>query len=141
MNLCLSVTATNLTRVPSFLMPRVRKSKMFQIGRKSSYKTNFDMRNWLEMVSELSDFSLLIIGSLDEKESENRKCSKLVENHSINQFRHEKSIGNNFRIIRLLYLDHRFPWWKRVRKSKMLQIGLKSSYKQILTWEIDWKWF
>ena len=93
------------------------------------------------MVLEWSDFSFLLIGSLDEKESENRKCSKLVKNHPINQFWHEKSIGNGFRMIRRLYLDHRFPWWKRVRKSKMFQIGRKSYYKPMKTWEIDWKWF
>ena len=99
------------------------------------------MRNRLEMVLGWSDFSFLIIGSLDEKESENRKCPKLVENHPINQFWHEKSIGNDFRIITLLFLDHRSPWWKRIKKSKMVQIGRQSSYKPILIWEIDWKWF
>ena len=95
----------------------------------------------------------------------NQKCSKLVENYPINQFYHEKSIRNGFRIIRLLFIDpinqfwhemsigngfrrigllflaHRFPWWKSVRKSQMLRVGQKSSNKLILTWEIDWKWF
>ena len=70
-----------------------------------------DMRNRSEMVLEWSDFSFLLIGSLDEKESENRKCSKLVKNHPINQFWHEKSTWNGFRMIRLLFLAHRFPWW------------------------------
>ena len=37
-------------------------------------------------------------------------------------------------------LDDRFRWWKRVRKSKILQIGRKSSYKPILAWKIDWNW-
>ena len=44
-------------------------------------------------------------------------------------------------MIRFLFLDYRFPCWKRVRKSKFLQIGQTSSYKAILIWEIDWKWF
>ena len=50
-----------------------------------------------------------------------------------NQFWHEESIGNGFRMIRLVFLDHRFPWWKRIRKSKIFQIGWKSTYKLILT--------
>ena len=41
------------------------------------------MRNWLEMVSEWSEFSFLFIGSLDEKDSENQKSSKVVENYPI----------------------------------------------------------
>ena len=93
------------------------------------------------MVLEWPDFSFLMIGSLDEKESENRKWSKLVENHPINQFWHWESIGNGLSTIGLLFLGHWFPWWKRVRKSKMFQIGRKSSHKPILTWGIDWKWF
>ena len=62
------------------------------------------------MVLEWSDFSFLLIGSFDEKESENHKCSKLVKYCPINQFWHEESIGNGFRMIRLLFLAHRFPW-------------------------------
>ena len=99
------------------------------------------MRNRLKMVSGWFDFSFWIIGFLYEKESENRKSSKLVENHPMNYFWHEKSIGNGFRMIGLLFLDHWFPWWKRVGKSKILQISGKLSYIPILTWEIDWKWF
>ena len=99
------------------------------------------MRNRLEMVLEWSDFTFLLIGSHDEKDSENRNCSKLIKNHPTNQFWHEKSIENGFRMIRLLFLAQRFPWWKRVRKSKMFQIDQKSSYKPILTWGIDWIWF
>ena len=69
------------------------------------------------------------------KRVQNRKCSKLVKNHPINQFWHEESIGNGFRMIWLFLLYHRFPWWKRVRKLKMFQISRKSSYKPILTWK------
>ena len=71
------------------------------------------------MVSGWSDFSVWIISSFDEKESKHRKCCKLVENHPINQFLHEKSIENCFRMIWRIFFDHRFPWWERVRKAKL----------------------
>ena len=123
------------------LMKKSPKIENVQNWSKIILLTNFDLRNRLGIVSGWSDFSFLIIGSLEEKESENRKCSKLVENHPLDQYSHDKSIGNGFRMTRLLFLDHRFPWWKRVRKSEMLQIGRTSSYKPIFTWGLDWKWF
>ena len=50
------------------------------------------MRNRLESDKSIGNgfvmigILFLIIGSLDEKEFENRKCPKLVENHPINQY-------------------------------------------------------
>ena len=104
-----------------------RLIKIMIIRLSHSFNYNVDspiIHTWLtecftEMVSEWSNFSILIIGSLNEKESENRKCPKLLENHPINQFLHEMSIGNGFGMVGLLFLDHRFPWWKRFWKYRM----------------------
>ena len=116
---CFQNDRTSLSCSSDPLMKKSPKIENVPNWSKIILYTNFDMRNRLVMVWEWSDFSLLIIGSLDEKESENRECSKLVENHPINQFWHEKLIGNGFRMIRLFFVDHRLPWWIRVRKSKI----------------------
>ena len=78
------------------------------------------MRNQLEMISEWSDFSFLIVGSLDEKESENQKSSKFVENHRLNLFWRDKSIGNGFRMIGFLILI--FPRQRWVHSAISYQL-------------------
>ena len=91
---------------------RVRKSKCCKLIEFSIYKPIFAWEiDWKWFQNDPTWFwpPFLMIGSVDEKESENWKYSKLVENHPIYQFWHEESIGNGFRMIRFLFLDHRLP--------------------------------
>ena len=93
------------------------------------------------MVSEWPEFSFLIIDSLAEEESDKQKCSKLVENHPINQFGMRNLLEMASEWLEFSFLINGSPEEKEPENRKCSKIGRKSSYKPILTWWIDWKWF